>query len=135
MDDKEFEELRVILGSGSGDGLVRRAQEITASLTDAQKRVADLEPQAADGRQYRSDLVAEALVEGVRAQGKDFDSPTYEAMLTTAPLATIKRMRDDWQRIGNERLQGGRKSVDDDQTPGQEQTVTVSRVPDAAYRA
>ena len=97
------------------------------------KRVSDLEPQAADGRQYRSDLVAEALAEGVRAQGQEFDKDTYEAMLTGAPLATIKRMRDDWQKIGNERLKGGRKSVDNADAPPKDEKRVVSHVPDSAF--
>lgn len=139
MNEQQFKRLTEILVTG---GVVpadqREALDEDAALTAADKltaRLKELEPQAADGRQYRSDMVAEALAEGVRAQGKDFDQPTYEAMLTNAPIATIKRMRDDWQRIGNERLKGGRQSVDDDQTPGQEQTKSVSLVPDAAYRA
>lgn len=134
MDENELNQLKEVLGAGSGDALVRRAQEITASLTDTQKRIAELEPQAADGRQFRADLVAEAIAEGVRAQGKDFDKPTYEPMLTAAPIATIKRMRDDWQRIGDERLAGGRQSVDDDRTPPQPEAKTMSLVPEHAYK-
>lgn len=97
-------------------------------------RVKNLEPQAADGRAYRTDLIATALAEGVRAHGNDFDKPTYEAMLTNAPLATIKRMAADWQKTADAVLPAGRHTVDDDQTPAP-QTKTVSRVPDAAYAA
>lgn len=97
-------------------------------------RVKELEPQAADGRQYRKDLIDEALKEGVRALGKDFDAAMHEAMLSSQPLSTIKGMRDSWQKIGDERLPAGRKSVDDDQTPTQETNKAVSFVPDAAYR-
>lgn len=107
-----------------------------AGINLAVTRIKELEPQAADGRQYRSDLVAEALAEGVRAQGQNFDKATYEATLTHAPIATIKRMRDDWKAIGDERLQGGRKSVDDAQDSKDEgkSSKPVSLVPDAAYR-
>lgn len=108
--------------------------EVVAAVETLKRRVSELEPQATDGRAYRADLIAEALAEGVRAQGKDFDQPTYEAMLTTAPLATIKRMRDDWKRTGNERLQGGRVSVDESQAPDQ-QTKPVSHVPASAFAA
>lgn len=108
--------------------------EVVAAVETLKRRVSELEPQATDGRAYRADLIAEALAEGVRAQGKDFDQPTYEAMLTTAPLATIKRMRDDWQRIGSERLQGGRRSVDESQAPDK-QAKPVSHVPASAFSA
>lgn len=108
------------------DGALQAADKLA-------KRVSDLEPQAADGRQYRNDLVSEALAEGVRAQGQGFDEETYKAMLTNAPLATIKRMRGDWQKIGDERLQGGRQSFDGDQTP-QPAARVVSHIPATAYQ-
>lgn len=106
--------------------------DLLAAADKLAKRAAELEPQAADGRQYRSDLVAEALAEGVRAQGKDFDKPTYEAMLTNAPITTIKRMRDDWKKIGDERFSGGRKSVDE--ADEGKTTKSTSVTPDTAYR-
>lgn len=115
---------------------VETDDEVVPAVETLKRRVGELEPQAADGRQYRSDLVAEALAEGVRAQGKDFDSATYETVLTNAPIVTIKRMRDDWKRLGDERLAGGRKSVDDaqDSKESKQETKPVSFVPDAAYR-
>lgn len=92
---------------------------LAEKLEDEQKRTAELdakvkelEPQAADGRAYREDMIADALANGVRASGEDFDKETYEQLLRNAPLATIKRMRDDWQRIGDTNFPGGRKTTD-----------------------
>lgn len=138
MNEEQFKRLAEIL---VGAKVVPEDQRETlddAGALDAAgklaKRLADLEPQAADGRQYRSDLVAEALAEGVRAQGQDFDKATYEPMLTSAPIATIKRMRDDWKKVGDEHLAGGRKSVDQgDEAPAKE-TARTWHVPDAAYQ-
>ena len=87
---------------------LRSAGEQVAAL---QAQVAELAPRAADGQQYRADLMADALAEGVRALGDKFDAEIYGNMLETAPLATIKRMRDDWRSQGDERFQPGRKSV------------------------
>lgn len=138
MNDEQFKRLTEILVNAKVVPSDQRETLDEDGALDAAgklaKRVADLEPQAADGRQYRADLIAEALAEGVRAQGQDFDKPTYEGMLTNAPVATIKRMRDDWKRIGDERLAGGRKSVDDDQTPQDKPAERVSYVPASAYQ-
>lgn len=85
---------------------------------------------AADGRQYRADLLEDALAEGVRALGDKFNRATYEGALRTSPLATIRQMRDDWQRTGDARLPGGRLTRDGEQTG----KPKVALVPDAAYR-
>jgi hypothetical protein len=97
----------------------------------AGKRIKELEPQAEEGRQYRKDLVAEALAEGVRAQGNDFDKTLYEGTLNAAPLPVIKRMKEDWKKIADKSLTGGRSTVDGDER--QQRKVTAS-APDEAYR-
>lgn len=100
-------------------------------LDAANARVAELEPRAADGDQYRSDLVAEALAEGVRAYGESFDSETYEETLKRAPLKVIQRMRDDWKSVGDSRFAGGRQTTDEEQP----ERAEVRAVPDAYYAA
>jgi len=139
MTEDQFKQLvRAIGESGVATAEERTAITEDVAIALVERMVGRLmvyEPQAADGRQYRADLVAEALAEGVRAQGKDFDKPTYEGVLTNSPIAVIKRMRDDWKRAGDERLPGGRSSVDnagDDKT-----TKTAPRplVSDSQYRA
>lgn len=112
-----------------------RLRPLEQKLQDADKRIATLEPQAADGAQYRSDLVAEALAEGVRAYGDKFDTETYTNMLNTAPLATIKRMKADWQTIGDQRLPQGRQTLDSSEAPGGNGQQRRVRVPDSAYKA
>ncbi len=89
-----------------------RANELSA-------KVAELEPQAADGRAYRTDLIADAIAEGVRARGEDFDVETYRGVLESAPIAVIKRMKADWQAVGDSQFVGGRKTTDEgEQAPG-----------------
>ncbi|MCC6457270.1 MAG: hypothetical protein IT328_20115 [Caldilineaceae bacterium] len=111
----------------AAEGKLSVAQE---ELATAQGRVKELEPAAADGTQYRADLLADAMAEGVRAYGDKFDQATYEETLRTAKLDTIKRMRDDWKAVGDVRLPGGRHSQDGDERSTK--TVTV-HVPDEAY--
>jgi len=76
--------------------------------------VARLRPLADDGAAYRTDLVAEAMAEGVRAVGETFAAETYRGLLETAPLATIKRMRDDWAATAAKSFQGGRATQDEE---------------------
>ncbi|MGA7617242.1 MAG: hypothetical protein WBX15_18920 [Thermoanaerobaculia bacterium] len=107
--------------------------QLTADLDQYRglaEKAGELEAQAADGRSYRADLIAAALAEGVRAYGEKFDRLTYEGMLKTAPLGTIKRMRDDWADLGANRFQGGRQTQDEE---AEEKTQAPKYVPDAAY--
>lgn len=106
-------------------------QERSAEL---QAKIDDLSPLADDGRTYREDLVNEALAEGVRAYGDKFDSETYTDILRNAPLATIKRMRADWQTLGDKNFPGGRKTTDDNEQAPQRSSKRRVHVPDSAYR-
>lgn len=103
---------------------------LAQQLEDANARVAELTPRAADGDQYRNDLVAEALAEGVRAYGEGFDSETYEEQLRNSPLKLVKRMRDDWKVVGDARFAGGRQTGEGDEQP---QGEPVRVMPDAAF--
>lgn len=111
-----------------------RVKTLEGELATAQERATALESDAADGRQYRADLLEQALVEGVRALGDKFDKATYETLLRGASLATIKRMRDDWQVQGDARLPGGRASTDSGE-PAPKKTDEPKRHtgPDTAY--
>lgn len=118
-----------------GEAIRHLASEVTrleGALSDAQAETQRLAPLADDGRAYRADLVADALAEGVRAYGEDFAEETYRVVLESAPLATVKRMRDDWARIAAKRFPGGRQTVDEEETPTAPQRRVV---PDEAYAA
>jgi hypothetical protein len=115
------------------------AATVLAGVRALAAEVARLRPLADDGRQYRTDLMAEALREGARAHGADFATETYRGLLETAPLATIKRMRDDWAKAGDALFVGGRQTVEADQTAqgqnGQGNgALRELPVPTAAYR-
>lgn len=114
----------------------RLAAEHKTATTDAEAlraQVAELKPQAADGAQYRTDLIAEALGEGVRAYGDKFAKDTYEKLLRSVTLDVIKQMKADWAVLGNERFKGGRQTVDNSQAPGKDK-APVAAVPDAAFK-
>lgn len=129
MEEKElkeaFEGVRTLVK-------VETEEEVLPAVRTLQAKVDELTPLADDGRQYRSDLIAEALSEGVRAFGNDFKKETYEGMLKSAPIATIRSMRDDWAKVAKSVLPSGRASVDSDPVKTEPKKEVVLR-PDAAY--
>jgi hypothetical protein len=137
MDERQFNRFKEILvASGIVPEENRSVMDEETALVFADKlvtRTKALEGQAEEGRQYRADLVAEALVEGVRAHGNDFDKESYTGILNAAPLATVKRMRDDWKKTANKTLTGGRASLDEETTPAATPVTKKSHIPDEAY--
>lgn len=107
--------------------------ELKQEYVKLEERAKGLEAQAADGAQYRTDLITEALGEGVRAYGDKFAKDTYETLLRSVPLNVIKQMKADWATLGNSRFQGGRKTVDDSQAPTKDKERSAG-VPDTAYK-
>ncbi len=135
MDEKDFTRVVGILVDTKiipeGERETVDDTQIAGFVEQLAGRVKALEPQAEEGRQYRKDLVVEALAEGVRAYGNDFDKDTYEATLNSAPLATVKRMKADWKSVADKILPAGRTSVD--VTSDEKSAETANWVPDEAY--
>jgi hypothetical protein len=127
---EDFGKVRELLGADHDDAVVPAVETLKQRVADAQKRVSELEPRAADGDAYRNDLVAEALAEGVRAYGDKFAGETYERTLRAAELGVIKQMRDDWRAVGDARFPGGRQTTEDEERVAPQ---PVSHVPDHAY--
>jgi outer membrane murein-binding lipoprotein Lpp len=95
-----------------GASLLERVQHLLSARVAAEAEVSRLTPLADEGREYRSDLVNEALAEGVRAYGPDFAEDTYRAVLENASLDTVKRMRADWRKLADRQFVPGRVTVD-----------------------
>jgi hypothetical protein len=113
---------------------------IAGKLTTEQTRAADLEskvkellPLAEDGRAYRTDLISEAIADGVRAYGESFDAEMYSEVLRSATLPVIKRMKADWAKVGDKTFTGGRQTTDE----GEQAKAQPARkvVDESAYKA
>lgn len=138
MDEKQLDRLReIVLASGivPEDKRTEPLDEETL-LVYADKMVAklkSLEPQAAEGAEYRTALIEEALKEGVRAHGASFNRDTYLNTLKSLPLDSIRVMRDDWKKSATAVLPGGRRSADngDAETPKK----IVSKHPAGAFKS
>lgn len=144
--EKIVSDIREVLGvAADGDvagTVVQMNTELTSlravkeTLQQAQTELAELTPLADDGRAYRSDLVNEALVQGVRAFGDKFAKETYTDVLNRSSLAVIKQLSSDWQAIGDSRFTGGRQSEDKGDKPEVEvKQPTGARIPTGAYKA
>jgi hypothetical protein len=100
--------------------LTEAGQAPDADIPIAVRAVVDefsrLRPLADEGRQYRADLVEQAISEGKRAHGTEFAEETYRGLLGSASLETVKRMRDDWKAVGDKQFPGGRQTVDANET-------------------
>lgn len=124
---------RVITESATLKTVTAERDTAQGKLAEAEKRIKDLEPQAADGVQYRKDLVDEALAEGVRAYGDKFDAETYRSMLEGAKLDVIKRMKSDWAAVGDGRFAPGRQSRDEGEPAPNGNQRKTNRLPDEAF--
>lgn len=92
-----------------------RAQEPVevAELEQLRARVVELEPQAADGRAYREQLIADTLAAGVRAYGSEFQRERWERLLhePTRTLEDITAFKAQFDTAARERLgSGGRQT-------------------------
>lgn len=130
MEEIEQQIIEILSKTGAPQGV---------PLTDAIKWLADenarLAALADQGREYRADLVKQALAEGVRAMGDSFPEETYRQIFEGATIEHIKLVRDSWAKQAAAILKGGRKTVDDEQQPTQPQRQPVSAAPDSAYKS
>jgi hypothetical protein len=124
-----FKGLRSVLAEAGIAGA--DADEPERAVRALVAEVGRLRPLADDGKAYRVDLVAEALAEGVRAVGEAFAAETYRGLLETAPLATIKRMRDDWSEVASKSFVGRRATQDEEGTSAPKEQPR--RVPASAF--
>jgi len=95
---------------------------------------ARLLPMAADGAAYRTALTEEALTEGARAHGTEFQREIYSDMLSRAPIATIRQMRDDWTKAADKLFPKGRQTQDPDPTPAPKVDDRIAKRNDFAFK-
>lgn len=131
--DLRSQALRVTSLEDDRNALADRLEAANRRISELDDEIDTLQVDAENGRTYRTDLIEEALSAGVRAHGNKFDRAVYEGTLQSAPLSTIKRMRDDWMLIGDTEFSGGRRSVDSSEAPPNQRRRGV-HVPETAYR-
>lgn len=95
--------------------LETRAEVLVTERDEARAEVHALKPLAADGKTYRSDLIEEAIAEGIRAlpadDSKPFPKDLVRSMLERSTIDEIKTYRDHNASIADLHAPGGRRSV------------------------
>jgi len=71
-----------------------------------------LTPLAADGATYRTDMIAQAERQAVRALGAE-QGAAQRAMLESSPISLVKSFAESWRIIGDAVLPGGRATTDE----------------------
>lgn len=132
-EDEVKARVQALVDSAKGhDDLRQQVEDLQGELKEARKQIDKLEPLAKDGEQYRADLVEQALENGRRLYGKEFDEGSYRKQFETSGLEFVKRMSDDWQAAVKERfgdVPGAKINGDD----GETQPQPESRIPAKAY--
>ena len=96
------------------------------------RRLADL------GSTYYKDTIEDALKDGIRAYGNDFQVESMRATLETLPLESVKTFQTMWRTAGDAILAGGRQTPPDGETPETPVPPVTPRkreLPDTAYTA
>lgn len=148
----ELETIRALVGTDQAEsgvrGLLEQVRALKAqveelapfkskveSLDSENKRLATL---ADLGVAYRAALIEEAIEEGTRAEGNAFPAETFRAVLENASLDHIKGIRDNFRRLGDAALEGGRKTeepaVNPDEAAKKTETQNKKPVNNDAYR-
>lgn len=103
------------------------------------EKIATLVTEAGEGRQYRTDLTAAALAEGVRAEGNAFDKDHWTRALAAQPLPFIQKQRDIWKGQADAKIEPGRKSRETAGAgiliPAADAARMPPAIPDAAFKA
>lgn len=92
-----------------------------------------LRPLATDGETYRKDLREAATAEAVRAFGAEA-AETYKSTIEGSPIALVKNMTDAWRAIGDSKLGGGRKTIDEPLQDGKSWEPKPVTAPSGLYQ-
>lgn len=85
-----------------------------------------LTPLADDGTKLRTKLIADALTEGTRAFGEDFNAESERADLTLLTVDAIRRRLESYQRIAEKTIPAGGRNTTEQREPD---TTTGGLIP------
>ncbi len=121
---------------------LRPLRDEVARLTPLAAELETSRGTIADGVLYRADLIADAIAQGARALGNDFNEALYRRVLEapSLDLAVIKQMRADWKTQGDARYPATPQTSQGETPPETTSAPTPPNgsrpaAPDAAYAA
>ena len=99
-------------------------EKVTGEVTSLREKVetqkdeiADLQAAAKDGEAYREARVEEAIKQGIRAYGDDFDEEYHREYYGDMPLEKLETHIAQNKKKGDEALSAGRSTTDDHEPP------------------
>ena len=91
--------------------------ELRGQVETQKDEIADLQAAAEDGKAYREARVAEAIKQGNRAYGEDFDEEYHREYYGDMPLETLEKHIAQNKKKGDAALPAGRSTTDDHEPP------------------
>ena len=110
--DHQFERLVTELAEAAGVPETDR--------TDVRTVAAQLRQAVKDGLAYRERVITDALTEGVRLFGNEFDQEATRALFVRADCEHIRSMMEQWRKQADKLFPVGRQTLDDAEPPAAE---------------
>lgn len=113
--------LKDVRSTDALDSVIEKAKEEVTGLrgqVETQKdEIADLQASAEDGQAYREARVEEAIKQGNRAYGDDFDEEYHREYYGDMPLEQLEKHIAQNKKKGDAALPAGRSTSDDHEPP------------------
>lgn len=123
--------LKDVRSTDDPDEVLEKVKTEVTGLREAvetqKDEIADLTRSAEDGKAYREARVEEAIKQGVRAYGDDFDEDYHREYYGEMPLEKLETHISQNKKKGDAALSGGNRSTSDDHEPPPERNKRTPR--------
>ena len=121
--------LKDVRSTDDPDAVLEKAKEevtdIRGQVETQRDEIADLQADAGDGKAYRQARVDEAIKQGNRAYGDDFDEEYHREYYGDMPLEKLEEHIAQNQKKGDAALPAGRSTTDTHEPPPEKEKVGV----------
>ena len=121
--------LKDVRSTDDPDAVLEKAKEevtdIRGQVETQRDEIADLQADAGDGKAYRDARVDEAIKQGNRAYGDDFDEEYHREYYGDMPLEKLEEHIAQNQKKGDAVLPAGRSTTDTHEPPPEKEKVGV----------
>ena len=120
--------LKDVRSTDEPDAVLEKAKEEVTDLrgqVETQRdEIADLQADAGDGKAYREERVEEAIKQGIRAYGDDFDEEYHREYYGDMPLEKLETHIAQNKKKADAALPAGRSTTDDHEPPPEQNKRT-----------
>ena len=118
---REDLELKDVRSTDDPDAVIEKVKtevtDLREKVEEQKDEIADLTKAAEDGEAYRESRVEEAIKQGNRAYGDDFDEEYHREYYGDMPLEKLEEHIAQNKKKGDAALPAGRRSTDDHEPP------------------